>query len=465
MFEAMTFDEAGLPRRRIELKYDQPLVLRRAFQLLSKAVERKDIEVVLGPRQCGKTTLLVWLIEFLKKEKAIASDRIIYCDLDWIVDFSLFDSPLKFYEKITALLDPRQRTYLFLDEVQRLSEPGRFLKGLYDLNPNIKIIVSGSSSLEVRSKLKEYLTGRKKETHLYPICFLDWVIHQISDFHGRVIDTFDSSSTDQFVKTLEHNDGIYGADLRKWFWDMATFGGYPRVLLANIPDKMHELEEIYTSYVKKDVVEFMKIERPDLYNNLVKALAHQTGNLLNFSEVSSLLGGNQATIKKYTDMLNQTYVTHLLPPLLGNRRNEIKHAHKIFFIDSGLKNWIGGNLSIDAAQRRSDVLENTIFAEIFKNLNKGCNLFFWRTKAGTEVDFIIEAGDRVFIPIEVKLGPAKLGQLTKSFHSFIDTYKPFRAIFANDSTIGLKTFGGTEVFYLPYYWVPLVCGLWKPRSA
>lgn len=456
MLRVYTFDDQGLPRKEIDLKPPTKLIDRQSYQTIKDKINRNEIEVILGPRQCGKTTLLYQLIDHLQKEKGISSQQIVYSNLDWVVDYSFFKSPLTFYDKMKAIVGEDKKIYLFLDEVQRLNNPGKFLKGLYDLNANMKIIVSGSSSLEIRSKLKEYLTGRKRETLLYPISLLEWVVHQRSDFYGRVLDTLNKISEKDFIRSLNHFEKIYGSLVKESFNEILTFGGYPKVLCAPQSEKRDVLDEIYTSYIKRDVVEFMKIEKPDLYNNLVKSLAHQVGNLVNYAELSSLLGGNQITIKKYVNILSQTYVIHLLPPLLGNRRNEIKQAHKVFFIDNGLRNLVSGNLSKPSIETDGFALENVVFSEVTKHLIKGNNLFFWRTKGGTEVDFVIDVEKETVIPVEVKRGMARKGQLTKSFHSFIKSYQPHRAIFANQSTIDQHQFGQTTVFYLPYYWIPLI---------
>lgn len=464
MTEIRTFDATGLPRRPISVKYDIPFIQRVIFKPLCEAIPvRKEIEVIVGPRQCGKTTLLARLIEFLIQENKVEPNQIIYSNLDWMVDYSFFKNALEFLDRIQATLGKEKKIFLFLDEVQRLTNPGKFLKGLYDANANIKIIVSGSSSLELKAKLKEYLTGRKKETHIYPLSFREKIFHE-NIIGPNFLKELGNLSIQDFAEKIKHDDKIFGPALKEAFFEMMQHGGYPKVLLSPITNKREELEEIYTSYVKKDVVEFMKIEKPELFNNLIKALAYQTGNLINYSELGSLAGGNQITIKKYGEILAQTFVLHLLPPLLGNRRNEIKQAHKSFFYDSGLRNYITGQLATSAPLLGGGILENTLFSEILKILKKGCGLFFWRTKAGSEVDFVIDTGNKQYIPIEVKSGPATIGRLSKSFHSFIDSYKPRRAVFANKNLVGQIRIKQTDIFYLPFYWIPLVDFLWQPGN-
>lgn len=462
MISIFTFNEGGGTKRLLTLSHEAPLIPRLALDTLKSAMNRKEIEVIVGPRQCGKTTLLIQILEHLQKEEGVRSEQIYYCNLDWLVDLSFLDSPLHFSELLFPTPNPQERIYLFIDEIQRLKEPGRILKGLYDLNLNLKMVVSGSSSLEIRAKLKEFLTGRKFEHHLYPISFKEWVLHHRSDFQGRVLAKYPQQGEASLIRLLQEDQKKYGPMLQELFWEFATFGGYPKVLRSPKGERWALLEEIYSSYVKKDVVEFMKIERPDLYNNLVKTLAFQIGNLINIAELGSLLGSQYLTLRKYLDILSQTYITYQLPPLVGNHRNEIKLAHKAYFVDTGLRNYVTGQLDPDANRLRGEILENTLFTELIKQMPPGTSLSFWRTKAGTEVDFIIDLGNKEFIPVEIKAGQARLGTLTKSFHSFIGEYRPSRAIFANQGTVGAYQAGDkSTVFYLPYHWIPLLDGLWQ----
>lgn len=459
-----TLDETGLPRRDLTLSYDRPFIPRRIFPaLVQHLIHNRDIEIISGPRQCGKTTLLAKLVEHLQTVQGISPNQIVYINLDWMADYSSYENPILFWEKLKAVLGEKKTLYLFLDEVQRLKNPGKFLKGLFDLRANLKMVISGSSSLELKAKTKEFLTGRKREFHVHPIALREWADHE-GITTGNIL-PIPGRDCRQFIDALKTCDRIIGKALQEAFLEMAQYGGYPKVLLAPIAQKRDELAEIYTSYIKKDVVDFLKIDRPDLFNNLVKAFAHQTGNLINYSEISSLLGGNQITIKKYAEMLEQTYVIHRLPPLTGNRRNEIKQAHKVYFHDGGLRNYITGSLGEGPAFFSGPILENGIFAEMFKLLRDEIALFFWRTKAGSEVDFAIDSGGKQYVPVEIKAGPVKFGTLTKSFHSFLEAYKPRRALFANQGTIGMKTIGCTEVLYLPYYWIPIIDTIWQPASA
>ncbi len=168
MITYKTLDIDGLWNRSESRAFDVPdKIFRSDINPIVRRLDRDLIEIIVGPRQSGKTTLLFLLISRLLSD-GILPGQIFYLNLDTTIVTSQFDNPSLFVEKLTAQRKNNERIYLILDEVQRLKTPGRFLKGIYDLGKNIKIFVSGSSSLEIRSKIKEFLTGRKRETRLLP---------------------------------------------------------------------------------------------------------------------------------------------------------------------------------------------------------------------------------------------------------------------------------------------------------
>ncbi|MEA2082537.1 MAG: DUF4143 domain-containing protein, partial [Elusimicrobiota bacterium] len=222
--------------------------------------------------------------------------------------------------------------------------------------------------------------------------------------------------------------------------------------------RVEELSEIFNSYIKNDIVDFLKIERVDIYDKLVKTAAAQIGNLMNYSEISSLVQGNVLTVSKYLSVLEKTFVTYYLKPFTTQRRNEVKHAAKCYFIDTGMRNFaIRQFTKTDIRPDSGALLENMLLSENLKKLKLDESVFYWRTKAGAEIDFIIEKQGRV-IPVEIKSGQVKIGTLTKSFYSFINSFSPAKAVFINRDKFGITKIRGTVVYYIPAKWFCL-CGL------
>jgi predicted AAA+ superfamily ATPase len=418
------------PWRSGDFKDDQSIE-RELFPTLLQDMESKDITVITGSRQVGKTTVLMDIVSHLL-QKGVAAESIFYFNLD---DFNLhpyFENYTDFIQFIDS--EYRGFSYIFIDEVQRLKNPGIFLKILYDLKLDMKIVVSGSSSLELRAKVSEHLTGRKHTFEIYPFSFQEFLSARNAAYYSK---------KDMAALLKFHAD-----DLNKLLAEFVTFGGYPKVVLTEgTRVKTIELKEIYDSYIRKDVKDFLKVENVGGYNNLVKALALQWGNLVNYNELSSLCGLNVQTVKKYIDYLEGTYVFKRVPPYFTNARKEISKSPKIYGHDMGLMNYITNRLGSDIADKGS-LMENFVFTQLVKT---GADVKFWRTGAGAEVDFVVNE-----IPIEVKSTPLRKDALSRSFISYLKTYKPRTGYFINTDYYGEREFEGRKVKFYPLWGVPLL---------
>ena len=141
------------------------LVLRKKLQEIIQYLDNEDIIVLLGARRVGKTTLLLQIKNFLTQEKSVEENNIYFLNLDVIDDLMIIKDQSSFIKYIKSRMG-KEKIYFFIDEVQRLENPGLFLKGVHDLHLPVKFIVSGSSSLEIKAKTQEALTGRKKLFYL-----------------------------------------------------------------------------------------------------------------------------------------------------------------------------------------------------------------------------------------------------------------------------------------------------------
>ncbi len=441
-----------------ELKIDtEQIVSRECLKNIVERLDKNAVEVLCGPRQSGKTTLLYLLmIEITKKN--LSPEYIHYLNLDTLPGYAIFENPVRFCQAIreSHQNNKEQKVYLLLDEIQRLKNPGLFLKAIYDSCPEIKLIVSGSSSLEIRAKTKEFLTGRKYETLLLPLSYREIVRYS----KKLPPDFFEEKVTADNIELWKERQQIYGQFLVEQMMEMTIHGGYPGVFMAeNKKNKEEILYELYNSYVKKDITDFLKVENLSLFNNLARTFAAQIAGLINLSQICSLLGGNRITISKYLNILEETYVIKTLTPFVRNKRNEVKYARKCFFYDCGLRNLPLNQFG--EVLERSDfgsLLENMVAGESIKSLGPFNNLYYWRTKAGAEVDFVIESAQGI-IPVEVKFLSAKIGTLSRSFHSFLETYHPPKAFFLNRDQVGCLKKESTAIFYLPIHWFLLGCAI------
>ena len=416
---------------------------REAFQKLMQWIEADDILVLLGARQTGKSTLLFKTIFELIKSKRIDLKNVFYFNLDNILLHSFFrDIP-----QLIDFLDEygvEGQKYLFIDEIQRLENCSLFLKQLHDLKLPLKIIVSGSSSLEVRSKIKESLTGRKKIFEMTPFSLkelvqtenhldLNWELHNLP--------------------VIERKDKNYGHVIRSIAEYLMAFSGYPKVFLQKQNEnKIIELQELYSSYIEKDIVNFIGISNPEIFNKLILLLAHQIGNLVNLNELTTSVQANRPMVQKYLFFISATYIADLLSPFYTNKRKEIIKSQKVYYLDCGLRNFIVDNFNpIGYRTGKGALVENFVYQEMKKQRNPSTLIKFWRTQNMAEVDFVLTKADKT-IPIEVKSGIIRQANPGRAMISFIEKYHPKYGYVLSENHFDKIKINNCQLFFLPYHW-------------
>ncbi len=423
-----------------KINENNKFILREIFFKISKhLVKNKEITLIIGPRQVGKTVLLQQLQKYLVQEKKVNPQDIYYFNLDIIKDRDLFRDQTEFIQFLKNKSEKR-KIYVFVDEAQKVKEVGVFFKGVYDSNLNVKLVLTGSSSLEIRAKINESLTGRKRIFYLLPFSFAEILRH----YNFELAD---------LIKQKKKITAPERKEILALFFDYCIYGGYPQVVTASSWEEKEEfLREIFTSYIEKDIIGFLKVENENNFIKLVRLLAAQVGNLINISELSSLVQTDRYTVDRYLLNLAKTFIIYNLKPFYSNPRQELIKANKVYFIDNGLRNLSLDNFKVPFGQRedRGVLLENAILKELLiLKYQKNFNLKFWRSKQKAEVDFIIEQGLRI-LPLEVKFSLSG-HKLSPSFLGFIKRYQPAKALVVNLHFQGSREIGKTKVFFiLPY---------------
>lgn len=404
---------------------------RTAYLELKDHLNKPEMSLILGPRQAGKTTLM----RKLAQELTTHGKQHIYFNLDIADDKKLFTTQHTLVNNIRTKFG-QNSVVVFIDEAQRLVNAGLFLKGLYDMDTKYKFIISGSGSLELKADIIEPMTGRKRIFYCYPLSFTEFAAHKLSANFNQVKGLLETN-IDQGVRILD---------------EFIRFGGYPKVILApNYKEKAKILSEIFQSYVEKDIRLLLGVEKETSFYNLVQLLSASVGNIINRNELSSTLSLNQKTLEKYLLLLEKTYIIKLLKPYFRNPRSELIKSPKVYLIDLGFRNMIVKNL--EAFSDRADkgpVLENFTFRRILDEISLTDKIYFWRTRTGSEVDFILEQGLEP-TPIEVKAVPLKKPAYTRSLRSFIKKYRPKKAYVVNLSLNKQEKIENTQVYTVPFY--------------
>ena len=214
------------------------------------------------------------------------------------------------------------------------------------------------------------------------------------------------------------------------------------------------MQEIYRSYVDRDIHDLLHLEKTDAFNNLLKILASQIGGLVNVSELASTVGIDEKTIKHYLFYLEQTFLIQKVTPFFRNTRSEVTKSPIFYFIDIGLRNWLLGLFGLPEIpiSLSGHLFENLVF-NMLKNQTElsPTQIHFWRTKDQAEVDFVLEKGLEV-TPIEVKYTKLSKIEIPRSLRSFITRYKSTNAYIVNmGCEERSEMIESTKVQLLPYY--------------
>jgi len=358
-------------------------------------LHQNKIIILKGARQVGKTTLLRSIQKKLETEGQIV--HYIAADLDFADP--AFGDPRLFILRLDDFFGGKTG-FVLIDEFQTIPNAGLFLKTIYDQrHEKYRFLVTGSSSLEL-TKNSEYLTGRKIEFILRPFSFREYLRAKASDIPDRTIDPRDTSSLQPFVE-------LYGSRLRALFAEYLKFGGYPEPVLAPLELRVPLLKELLSTYIRKDVAGFLRVENITAFNNLVRLLSGQIGSQVNRSELANTLRINQETVNRYLDILEGTFVFHLLRPWFTNPRKEVSKMPKVYFTDPGflLATGIATPEVIPYDLLDGHVVENALWITLTNQFGVD-TLRYWRSSSGAEIDFIVE-GNGVLLPIEVKFSKVK----------------------------------------------------------
>ena len=413
------------------------LIKRSVFDQVVDHLKEKEMTVIIGPRQVGKTTLLEQIREYLADKQKINPDSLFYFNLDLTRDLDLFSSQDKVIDFIESRKRNQETLYLFIDEVQRIENAGIFLKGIYDLKLGVKFILTGSSSLEIKSKIQEALTGRKKIFKLMPLSIAEYAAYK----------------NPPILKIIQKQETISDYDfgeLEKLVDDFAVFGGYPRVAIEKNADKKVELiEELYNSYLEKDIINFLKIKNPISFNKLVSLLAAQGSGLLNVNQLAKNIAIDVKTLNYYLGVLENTFIIKLVKPFFTNPKKELVKMPKVYFWDNGIMNFALARFN-NLAERvdKGEVFENLAASELLKIVKPPHSLHYWRSLQKAEVDFVVRKGNGEIIPLEIKAQKMDEISISRSYRSFLAKYNPAMALLANYNLRERRKIGRTDLIAL-----------------
>jgi len=399
--------------------------------MINKFLHSPEIIAILGARQVGKTTLMRKIYDTVSLKK-------IFLDFEDQEICSLFDEDPKGF----AQLYLESTEVVFIDEFQYSKKGGPNLKFLFD-KYGTKFLISGSSSLDITIRAISSLVGRVFALELFPLSFEEFIEYKDPELSRILKDRFERKEP---IHTSFHRQ------LFEYLQEFVIWGGYPRVAVSeSVEEKYEVLKNIFITYLLKDVRGFFRLATESNMHKLTRLLALQVGNLIRYNELSSASELSYSALKNHLKILEETYIVKLLKPFYTNKRLEVTKNPKVYFIDTGLRNYVCRDFrSWDVRTDKGSLIENFLCAEFAK---RSLEFNYWRTKSGGEVDFVVQSPVGV-IPIEAKAGDRpKPG---RAFYSFIEKYKPLSGYLFYGGPMGKKEHLGISINFVPLYALHLV---------
>jgi uncharacterized protein len=339
------------------------MIKRKLESVIQNRLFKGKAIILLGPRQTGKTTLL----------KEITKE--LGADLLWLdAEDPLIRAQLSGANTSDLRMLVGNHRVLVIDEAQQVKNIGSTLKLISDHLPDVQLLVTGSSALELAEEVSEPLTGRKFEFFLYPLSYQELYNH-----HGW-------------------------SEEKRMLEQRLLFGSYPEVVTTS--EMVREILGLLAgSYLYKDIFRYKDLRRPELLERLLQALALQLGSQVSYHELSQTIGADTETVQRYLELLEKTFVIFRLRSFSRNLRNELKKSRKIYFYDNGIRNTLINNFSpLSLRTDKGALWENYLVSERMKYLHYNglfANRYFWRTHQQQEIDYI-EEGDGMIHAFEFK---------------------------------------------------------------
>lgn len=340
---------------------------------ITQGTFRNRAELIIGPRQVGKSTMLDHLVQNQRFIKLTGEDE---------NDLSILADPKSF------LSLTQQFPYVIIDEAQYVPNIGRVIKRMVDNNTSdSRIFVTGSSALDLGGHLKESAAGRFNSYNLWPL------------------------SLEELSK---HSSWI---EVKRQINDRMIYGCHPDV----INDPYHAKEyllDFADSILYKDLFRLAEVRKPTDLTKLVTFLAANVGSEIRYGSIASELGIQNKTIERYVDLLASCFIVKVVPSWSRNPTAELKLSKKIYFYDNGIRNAILKNFTpVPAREDKGALWENLFFTERLKRhafRRDGGEIFFWKTKKQHEMDFV-EVVDGTIAAFECKAGNKSNTNSIKAF--------------------------------------------------
>lgn len=414
-------------KRDLEAGFDRPYYLNRLKDFLATS----HIIVISGARRSGKSFIMRQLVKSLIRENTEKNNTL-------IVNFEdprfteLSTKTLQIiYEAYLEFLNPKEKPYIFLDEVQEVENWEKWVRTLHELD-KARIIISGSNAKLLSRELSTLLTGRHLDLVVFPLSFREFLTFKGID----IADTLEIVNKEIQLKRL----------LR----ECLEFGSFPEVILAE--EKKQILLNYFEDILNKDIIRRFKIRKTEELTHLAKFYLSNISSLITFSSLEKSLMISADTIEKFSGYLEDAYILFFLKRFSFKVKEQEKSPRKVYAVDTGLANVIGFRFT----QNMGRLAENLVFLELRrrKMLEPNLELYYWKDIHHREVDFLIKENLKVRQLIQVSWEVTKYETKNREIRSLLKAMEEFelkKGLVITEDFKAEEDFNGKKIEYTPLW--------------
>jgi len=426
-------DKNKLKELLIEYKHrflaDRTDLIRREIQDRIEAfIKFKEVVMITGTRRGGKSSLMKLICDDLIKKYKVPPSNILYLNFEdeRFIEFNT-DDFAQIYELYLQVNKPAGRQYFFLDEIQNVAGWERWVNRLYE-NENIKIFITGSNASLLRSEISTALTGRNRVITNFPFSFREFLV-----FKNYRLEKNDFYQTEK------------RAIIKGFFQEYLKLGGYPEIVKINDPNL---LEQYFKDIIYRDILPRYSVKKIKEIRELCLFLASNLGSIHSYNKLLSLIGVKSInTVKNYLEILEEVFLFFQINLFDYSIKRQIYNPSKIYIIDTAL----GNSISFKFSENIGHIYENLVFLEL-KRRNK--EIYYWKSKKGKEVDFLIKRGLDIEEAIQVSYNMNYKKTLDREIESLLMAKDEFRikylTIITEDEDIE-KDIGDTKIKIIPLW--------------
>lgn len=404
------------------------LIRRKIQDNIEPFIKFKEVVIITGPRRGGKSSLMKLICDDLIKKDKVPPSNILYLNFEdeRFIDFNTSDFAHT-YELFLQINKPMGRLYFFLDEIQNVTGWERWVNRLYE-NENIKIFITGSNASLLSSEISTALTGRNRTITNFPFSFGEFLTFKNYKLQKN-----------NFYQTEKR------AVIKSFFQEYLKLGGYPEIIKINDPTL---LEQYFKDIIYRDILPRYSIKKIKEIRELCLFLASNLASIHSYYKLQRLIGVKSInTVKTYLEILEEVFLFFRINLFDYSIKRQIYNPSKIYIIDTAL----GNSISFKFSENIGHIYENLVFLEL-KRRNK--EIYYWKSKKGKEVDFLIKKGLNIEEAIQVSYNLNYKKTLDREIESLLiakDEFKIKHLSIITEDEEAEKEMGDVKIKIIPLW--------------